>query len=157
MPTKKIVFLDIDGVISLELERPGVNGATAYKFSGLDSTRIERLNEVVNATGAKVVVSSSWKKRRTAEQLHDYFVERGFEGEIIDVTPTLDGIGPGQGRGHEIQYWIYQNWPVDAFVIFDDGYDMVHLMDHLVQTESALGLQPHHVERAKILLGEKTS
>jgi len=108
-----IVFLDFDGVLSVELERPeaagGPPGVTAYKFSPLLPEKMELLNELVRRAGARVVVSSSWRRGKDRHQMYAIMRKHGFQGPryleewvCVDVTPVLDGILPGAGRGHEI-------------------------------------------------------
>lgn len=47
---RRLIFLDIDGVIA-----PGSTGR-------IDTTLLERLLTLVKETGAKVVLSSSWRE-----------------------------------------------------------------------------------------------
>lgn len=154
----RVIFLDFDGVLTLELERPGVDGATAYKFSGLDPEKILLLNEVIARTGACVVVSSSWKRGRTASQLQGVLEHHGFRGAVIGTTPDLPGEAerPGSMRGHEIATWLDAHPEVTAFVMLDDGRHtsgLARIEERLVQTTSAGGLEREHVERIVVLLG----
>lgn len=150
----KAIFLDMDGVLTLELERPGVNGATAYKFSSIDADRVALLNEIVRRTGADVVISSTWKHRGALE-MQRLLNLTGFMGEVVSVTPTLPGT-PGPVRGHEIAFWLYQRaTEVTSFVMLDDGEHtsgIPWIASRLVKTESAVGLTPAHVEAAVEIL-----
>jgi hypothetical protein len=53
----KIIFLDIDGVIST----PDCVPITDGKYYALNRECIKVLNEVMEKTGARLVLSSSWK------------------------------------------------------------------------------------------------
>lgn len=142
----KVIFLDIDGVLTIEQARD------PYVFSGLLPEKMDLLNEIVEKTGARVVISSSWKKNTNVESLALTFRQNWFKGEVFDKTPDLPGMTPGGERGHEIQYWIYLHWPIESFVILDGGNDMAHLKDRLIQTESEIGLTRKHVDLAVALL-----
>src|SRR5690242_6033276 len=100
----KVVFLDFDGVLN--------------SFQYIDATRmrepldpaaVARLNAILARSGAKVVVSSTWRVRRSVEELQRVLVKVGFEGEVIDKTPVLEHHGTGdpfQVRAMEIRTWI---------------------------------------------------
>lgn len=159
----KVVFLDIDGVLRREIARPGVDGATAYKFSGFDPVCVGHLNAICRRTGASVVVSSSWKRNATAETLAAVLLAAGFLGNVCGRTPDLPGEveHPGSMRGYEIAVWLGRSVAlgarVESFVMLDDGAHtsgLAWLAAQLVQTTSTGGLQPEHVERAVALLGE---
>jgi hypothetical protein len=152
----KIIFLDIDGVLTgkettdLHFRRIPYNGKTFYQ---LDTENIARLNRITRATGAKIVVSSTWRKGRSMLELRYILsVHHGVEAEIIDATPVL-----WKYRGHEIQAWLDENAVrerVERFVILDDDSDMEHLMPFLVKTSTHIGLTDKDVERAIALLAE---
>jgi len=138
----KIIFLDFDGVINRQVKSMHEDGE--WLFDLWVPECVKWLNHITDATGAKIVVSSSWKHCGDLPKLKGILKDAGVTGECIGSTPTLEGIDPGCGRGHEIAAWIYQHWPVESFVILDDGCDMVHLMPRLVRTESKNGLTEQH-------------
>jgi hypothetical protein len=146
----KILFLDFDGVMNCQsfirsLEQP-FNTTCDSEIISPDA--IIRLNKIIRETKAEVVVSSVWRKTKTAFMLQCMMLRHGFEGEIIDTTPnSAKGI-----RGLEIQDWLDRN-SVEAFVILDDSSDMAHLMPRLIQTTFEDGLQDCHVEKAIEMLG----
>jgi hypothetical protein len=91
------------------------------------------LREIVKITGAKIVVSSTWRKRgfrKIKKLLQCYDLGR----YCIGVTPIIDDAE----RGQEIQKWIsdfeIENEPLESFAILDDDADMCHLSYRLVQT-----------------------
>lgn len=164
--TMKIIFLDIDGVLNtartLPLKEKYVEiEGTIIGFNQLDKDCINQLNRVTDKTGAKIVISSSWRIgcRTPAkfEILKKHLRDEGVTGEIIGRTPTDQeyaanlgqpgsyGTGPGQiyfgyCRGKEIQMWLDQNAQFDKFVIVDDNSDMDHLNHRLVQTQFEVGI-----------------
>lgn len=147
----KVVFLDVDGV--LNRSRP-VNGVQAFDLENwVMPHAVSNVNRVTRATGAKVVVSSTWRIGKTVEQLRDMFAFVGLEAEIVDKTPTsLSGY-----RGHEIDRWLQLHPEVKEFVILDDGSDMDPHASHLVQTGCYVGLTRRHVKVAIQKLGGETN
>jgi hypothetical protein len=117
---------------------------------------VERLNEITRATGAVIVVSSTWRICNEAEfaRLIDYLKQEGVEAEIIGRTPRVPSRRTAEGheaRGIEIQDWLDEN-PVDKFVILDDDSDMEHLMPYLVHTTWNDGISEENVAEAIALL-----
>lgn len=109
----KIIFLDIDGVLNSDeyfdkikyLKIEGIE-------SEIDRKKVKLLQEAVKQTGAKVVLSSSWRYTKRAKELKEFLAQHETP---IDVTPFLDNI-----RGEEIKKWLSQNKNIDDFVIVDD-------------------------------------
>lgn len=159
-----VLFLDIDGVLNstrslLHAEKatptnPEVDflfGLSNTYYSGypvsiltvdllgLDTACIKHLNLVIEATGAQVVVSSSWRFCHNIVGLQKLLEYRGFKGELIDITP-VNLVGPEKLRGHEIQAWLDLNPEADRFVILDDDDDMGHLKRYLVKVDKKVGL-----------------
>ena len=137
---RRVIFLDIDGVLA-PIRRWD-------RYGDLDRACIEVLNEIVASSGAKVVVSSTWRHGKSVAQLQQILEAEGFSGRVIDKTPSDI---PGAGRGDEIAAWLAEH-AVGRFVIIDDHAGMGDLNEHLVQTEPAHGLQPKHVARALAVL-----
>lgn len=114
-----IIFLDIDGVMrthnsdlnwSRELNQPVPN-----TFNRLFSKEaMENLNYLVTLTGAKVVITSTWRLYYSKNELQKIFRERGFVGQIIDITESCDT------RGEEIVQWL-NRYRIDNFVVIDDS------------------------------------
>ena len=119
----KIIFLDIDGVLNVSnyqynqfkqnLKYRDKNG---YIF---DPECVLRLNEITDLTGAKIVISSSWRSLGI-NKLREVFKDRGITGEIIDCTPigTIDNLY--LCRGEEIEDWIIKNGYPDKVAVLDD-------------------------------------
>ena len=175
----RVIFLDIDGVLNSEryarklaakhrqLGHPEDSRACdCFKtYQQVDPDAIARLNRLVAATGAKIVVSSTWRKLFDPPELRRILEEHGLVAEIIGETP--DGhhdeelraslrdndLSPERmQRGFEIDYWLRQHPEVDRFVILDDGSDMAMHKNRLVQTDSDDGLCDEHVHLATYVL-----
>lgn len=143
------LFLDIDGVL--------VNRNSLRKASGLKATAdpacVAELNRITDATGAKIVVSSTWRRggrKFVMEKLRLW----GVSGRIIGCTPILNAVD----RGDEIQAYIDASTrPIGSFVILDDDSDAFHLSGRLVQTAFESGLTLADADRAIALLQETQS
>jgi hypothetical protein len=150
----KVIFLDFDGV--LNSWRWYKNLALAGRKPSMrpddqiDPKAVSVLNTIIEKTGAKVVVSSTWRIARSVEQLQEILTKYGFAGQVIGKTPRLGG--PRPQRGDEIQVWLDENPGVERFVIIDDDSDMVHLMNRLVRTDMKKGLTKAHAEEVVKLL-----
>lgn len=128
----KVIFLDFDGVITLP-----------PKWH-LESDKIKSVKKIVDETGAKIVVSSSW--RHGLERHFVHILENDPNNEmiiwlrdnILDITPD---VGLGNGRGGEIQQWLNDHREVTNYVILDDDGDMWDSqLFHFVQTNYEYGL-----------------
>ena len=154
----KVIFLDIDGVLNSE------DYYTAHMDdmmeNPVDRQCIERLRRIVAATGARIVLSSSWRGgwSREPEQMDELcqrLVETlaEYDLEIYDKTCVLKN----GDRAKEIRLWI-KNAPekVESFVIIDDNdfqWKKYHLRKKWVETDfSNGGLLDAHVEKAVKIL-----
>jgi len=158
----KIIFLDFDGVLNSHwymLENPKEWNKAMAEENQIDPENVAILNKIVKETGAKIVISSSWRLIRTKEQLTTYLQKRGFIGEVIDMTPDgifQNGIWHGAERGMEIQAWLDSSKePVESFVILDDNSDMAHLKHKLILTGYLVGLEDIHAIKAIQMLNGK--
>lgn len=137
-----VIFLDIDGVLNTletvkELSLP------------LQASSIAALNELIEKSGARVVISSSWRCYYDLAKIEEILNSYGFVGEIVGQTPVLRGAE----RGEEIKTWLQVHGEgVGAFVILDDHSDMSDARAQLVQTDAQEGLQKRHVQRALKIL-----
>lgn len=158
----KVVFLDIDGVLCT----PRACFAVGDKgiFSYLDPIACLLLKRLLVETGAKLVISSTWRKLHPGTSFDAIlsaacpglgtFVYYPFADEEKRKDWRTKDL-PGQ-RGGEIQEWLDRHPEVTHFVILDDDSDMLHLKDKLVQTDAydGLGFRDYRKARA-ILLEEK--
>lgn len=177
----KIIFLDIDGVLNSNdwyvkrAETVPMDSISAqYPFYEFDPTAVKRLNRITDTTGAKIVVSSTWRHGRTVEQLKTLFQPVGITGEIIDVTPdirTAKDVSYTIPRGCEIDKWLKDhhfqriNWSkerqqeyldksqIENYIILDDDSDMLYNQrEHFVKCPHLTGLSRKEERRAiKIL------
>ncbi|MBQ7969074.1 MAG: hypothetical protein IJ292_04560 [Clostridia bacterium] len=161
----KVIFLDVDGVLNSLDTKERIEG---YIFVSDD--KIELLKEIVDQTGAKVVLSSTWRRGwyckehidhpnesdRQDIRMFDALCEKLHEFNIglLDYT---DDFGL---RGQEIDAWL-NNWtgePIESYVILDDmsGRDIRPHSRFLVQTSLGGGINKKHVQRAIEILNIKS-
>lgn len=145
----KIIFVDIDGVLVTwdSLHRWSKFG---HKGAMMEPECSKILNEILEETGASIVVSSSWRIGRTMEQLEKELSEGGVNtATLIDKTPRRQD----SKRGLEIQEWLRNQAfvtlnPIDKFVILDDEISDMDPLKHLVvQTSMEKGLTKEHKEQ----------
>lgn len=120
-----------------------------------------RLKRIVDETGAKIVLSSTWRYDRDDPQHNGDFLElqEAFHKaglELYSFTP-VDAIGIR--RGMEIRAWLGLHPEVDRFIILDDelfDFEERGLLPRLVKTEFADGgLTEAHAQEAIELLMEE--
>lgn len=182
----KVIFLDIDGVLnSHRYMKTGKfrKGASFHdvNVSMIDPKTIKHLNSITDATGAKIVLSSSWRIYRlpTKKACQTLFDAVGIKGECIGLTScrpdeirktineyTTRGWMDRVFRGHEIHAWLLEhdseaNWgtpeDIESFIILDDGSDMEYLTHRLVNTSWEVGLTKADAKKAIELLNEPPS
>lgn len=174
----KVLFLDIDGVLNsttwLAIRREcGTHDDEPHpQVSRLDPTAVKLLNEIIERTGAKIVVSSTWRMFGL-ESVNEVLREAGATVQAIDVTPDfgplihpeiIDAITAGESmqkilaiaavRGREIQDWLDRHPEASEVAIVDDDTDMgAKLKPRLVQTSFEHGLRRVEAEKLVALLG----
>ncbi len=144
----KIIFLDFDGVLNSYgyLRRTGQAGLC------LDPSRLDLLGKIVDATDAKLVLTSSWREHWSAESSSE--IDRIFAEHRMTVygkTPHLRS-----GREQEIRAWLAEH-PAESFVVLDDRFLNADFLDgHFILTSNLRdGLDQEDVRRAiAILKGE---
>jgi len=155
---KKIIFLDIDGVMNNEVMYE-LNPAYQQKRNEIDPKCIKHLNDLIKDTSAEVVISSVWRYNMDIEALQTIFNNEGFIGKIIDKTPVLRS--EYTVRGNEILAWIKNNeellgqpyYNFRNYVIFDDDSDMLYWQkDNFICVDSYSGLTARNVYKATYIL-----
>jgi hypothetical protein len=144
----KIIFLDIDGVLNSSRSVVAYGG---YPYPNgnwrkFDQIALKLIRIVCNRTGAKIVLSSTWR-------LHVDPVEFGekLKLPIIDKTCQLFG----SRRGQEIQSWLDEN-KCDRYVIIDDYPDMLESQkDNTIVVDNFDGLSYKNYLSILKILGEE--
>jgi hypothetical protein len=134
----KVIFLDHDGVICLSTHWGGrakkkkkycsIHGSTEncnlpvdVRFDDFDSKAIRILNEILEESGAEIVVSSDWKLYCNLEEMKDLYNLRGIQKSPIDFTPNhsdIDNVSAG------LYYW--KGWTARSRVVEIREYLKLH-------------------------------
>jgi len=162
---KKIIFLDIDGVMNSEVDYLLAEAKGDLKMAKEEAHEISQrcmnlLNDLIQETGAEIVISSVWRYGETAESMQTMFDNKGFKGKIAGLTPSL---GKGNLRGNEILQWIKDNEEYlgvkyyndfESYVIFDDDSDMLYWQrENFIPIDGYTGLTHNKTYKAKWILG----
>lgn len=163
----KVVFLDIDGVLATD--------CTDFRF--FDSSCLRRLKHIVEATDASIVLSSTWRRGRTIENIRGLFSRDGDDYGCWVANPVEFPVhriigkthyffqenndrkerGLSWGRGYEIEFWLEQaaecRGDIESYLILDDdSADLQTHGEHLLRTDSRKGLLDEDIPKAiKIL------
>lgn len=162
----RVIFLDMDGVLNSAgffADTRGTKEQTNWASDewwaqGVDPQAVRRLNAILDATGALVVFSSSWRYHVDPEQMQRVLELRGFRGRVLNRTPLTtelpESLRDGR-RGTEILAWLTEHrGQIETFAILDDigPESFPGLEDHLIKTSWAEGLQDNHVSRVVSVL-----
>ena len=101
----KVIFLDHDGVICLSTEFGGrfkkqreagrklsqsiASLPVLSRFDNFNKKAIKVLNEILEETGAEIVVSSDWKRWANVEEMGEYYESQGIQKKPIAFTKNL--------------------------------------------------------------------
>ena len=147
----KVVFLDLDGVVNNNRYDPET--ANIALLPGC----VEQLGRILERTGAKVVLSSSWRYLvheglMSLSEFEQMLGRHGAPGiQIIGLTPTDEQV---RGRGNQIQAWLDDNaarWSVQSYVVLDDmdaADDFDPRQHPLVRTNPNVGLTDKDADAA---------
>ena len=149
---KKIVFLDIDGVLNSDRTYDTLPYADQFKLLKIDPKAVAYLNRI--ARYAAVVVTSSWRWEYTPHDLRIVLLRHGLDETIPFIGSTGrqvsvddDGLDTSN-RGQEILDWLAAHPEVTNYVALDDGGDLTQLGYHFIRTTTERGLEEHHVVAA---------
>lgn len=163
----KAIFLDIEGVL---------NTFNTPRDSFVDEFRIAYIKEIIDATDAKVVLSSSLRGWWNTE---DFTLRIDAPKDMIEVSEKFKkhdieiyGITPrykGGNRQDEICIWLEMHPEVERFIIFDDepsffpdfvGKELIKTStvednEMLIDMRDYTGILPEHIQIAINKLGAK--
>lgn len=109
----KVIFLDVDGVLNSDEYFDKTKSLNMQGIEeDIDIEKIKLLKKAINETGARVVLSSSWRYTRNGQQLKELLSNYQI---YVDSTPFIQN-----KRGLEIKQWLLENQNVEDFVILDD-------------------------------------
>lgn len=149
----KVIFLDIDGVLNCLEDRVAL-GALGIEvpMHAVDKCKVGLVAWLCELTGAKVVISSTWRILFDVDWFKGFFEGNGWiDPPIIDKTIKCSSF-----RGDEVQEWVDKiNKPTDEefkYVILDDDSDF-HDTQPLVLCDGTFGFTLREVVKAYDMLG----
>lgn len=127
----KIIFLDIDGVLN--------NAKLRWRegMDAIDFTCVKILGDIIQATGAKIVIHSTWRVGfsdiNSLKDAFSKFLPPLIIDSIIDMTLDLP-----DGKAAEIREWIAENDFGGKFAVIDD--DEIHIENFFRTNDNKFGL-----------------
>ena len=151
-----IIFLDVDGVLNslkylnyyCELTNTKSYNGINYPF---DPECLSNLKKIVEATQAKIVVTSTWRKKDSNRmKLLEVLKEYDLDKEVVGWTPVLGTSTVGPTRGHEIYAYLTTmlNWPQNFVILDDANIYMDDYLPHLIKINGYNGLTEENVKEA---------
>lgn len=153
---KKVIFLDIDGVLNTG---EGPNAPQDRFGDAFNPNAIENLSKVIAEAGAEIVVSSSWKFFGL-DGMQEMWKERNLPGQVIGITPNtisdemllnanLDDMDSLCFKGLEIKEWLAKHGKmIDNYAILDDENSFLpEQQPHFVKTNPECGISKEDVNR----------
>ncbi len=133
----KVVFQDIDGVLNSRDDFTETSGVHV-----INKNMLQRLKKILDCTGAKVVLSSTWRfDSKGINIVRSNLQEIGHE--IFSVTPNIDIFD----RKTEIKTWLEDHPEVVLWVVLDDWPDADLGDGSFVRTHFDEGLTDFHVSK----------
>jgi hypothetical protein len=154
---KPVVFLDIDGVLNSKqwyahnaYSREDISSTERKLWEhSIDPNCVQRLNRILQQTGAVVIVSSSWRKTHALSEIVSILESRGFRGEVEGATSANGALS----RTEQITEWLAENRPPGiAYVVMDDELPRALPSERVVSPSDQTGLTDKDVERAIAIL-----
>ena len=152
----KVIFLDIDGVLNEEKSRSRCCG-----YKGIDDKKAENLASIVKATGAEIVLISTWKDDwRKTDKSHQGMMANYLDKKlkkqglyVLDKTASVDKEnGFHLSRGMGILQFLSTH-TIEKYVILDDyqfDYDGCGLTGNYVKTDNKNGVLTEELSQKAI-------
>ncbi len=148
-----VVFLDIDGVLNAHDRHPSTG------YCSIDRGCAVRLGRILDATGARIVMTSSWRYlvhsgSMTIEGLRNLLFTHWIDGSRLlgitrrDITDGTD-LPTVTDRGTQIMEWLNDNLYVGLYVVMDDmDLGTTNYGHPFIQTDGKVGLTDADASRA---------
>jgi hypothetical protein len=159
----KVIFLDFDGVVNSDEFFDALKSLTRmiiamnHPSDAIDEVAVARVERIAAATGAVIVISSSWRYGYHTTQLRGFLYHKGLTAKIIGRTPMSNELDPervktlttcDEERGLEIMTWLEQHPEVETYVVLDDNPVGLEPESRRVATTWKKGLLDEHVDQA---------
>lgn len=145
----KVIFLDFNGILD-----------TYENMDVVDPDNMMRLKKIVDATDAKIVLTTSNKNNYyrsgkivgILKYIIDSLLEAGMD--VIGMVPMMEN------REDEIHAYLTMHPEVENFVILEDDYEMPSFNGNIIKLPCQMvgmeqtGLEDIHVDMAIDILGK---
>lgn len=158
----KIIFLDIDGVLNDYQSEFCVDVFDVVNPTIVDG-KLDLLYEIVEQTGAKIVLTSSWKEDWSDDGYQETAIGQFIDEKFANKGMQISGKTKDRqlNRGEGILQCV-KDAGCSSWCILDDewfDYEELEITDHLVKTtygtkEIQGGLQEKHVLEAIAILNK---
>ncbi len=170
----KVIFLDFDGVLNSvdNMNSYGASIRSRYLGDDYDAMAISKnllsetrdkygqlfddrcvrwLEYIISSTGAKIVVSSTWRMAGLSV-MKEMWKFRKLPGEIVDVTQiSQSGI-----RGDEIgDYLDFYHETIEQHVVIDDDVDDLFDTPNVVQINCYTGIMSYDADKIIKILNKE--
>lgn len=150
----KYIFLDFDGVLNTEQYQAelAIEGKPCKDIYGplFDPRTIKHLGNIIKVTGAKIVITSSWRFIHSLNVLQQMWIERRLPGVVYSTLTTESS---SKSRGEEITMWLQGK--DNRFVIIDNENDFViSQQESVVITNNVRGLTQKDAQKAIEILNK---
>jgi hypothetical protein len=138
-----ILFLDLDGVLVHVQHFPSKKEGVIV-VEDFDPKCVDRLNKVIETTGASVVIHSTWIWVDSKEKIFNKLEESGFKfmNKIHRDWAALDH----RDKHTAIAMWLLKHPEVKEYVVLDDEKIGDHPQVKIFDGWFNKGLQDTHVE-----------
>ena len=149
---KKVIFLDIDGVLATDKEfftnrtnfqKKNEKARELHIPYPFNKKAVDVFNEILDATDADIVLSSDWRMHWDLDELDGIFKFNGVKKSPIAVTSKMKrkfSSDLEDDRQHQIQEFKREHKP-ESWVAIDDLDMSFSLGDHFFKTKSSMGLK----------------
>lgn len=96
------------------------------------------LAEIITATGADIVVHSTWKLDKSLDWIRLLWRKRNLPGHIFGITPNVP---PHYSKMKEIESWLIKHQYISNYIILDDEYEFsTAQLTHLIKIDPSIGI-----------------
>ena len=149
----KIIFLVIYGFLN---SRAYDRKRNWNEQTDIDETRLPLVKKIVDETGAKIILSSTWRIHwdKADEKCDEdgIYINKTFAKFGLGIYGKTPDLGIDFDRPDEVKAWLESTQEtIESFVIIDDyRYGWGKLSGNFVKTNPhlGLGLEEEHVEKA---------
>ena len=159
----KVIFLDHDGVICLSTEWGGrykkqdkwggrklsmtpLEMPLECRFDNFNQKAVKVLNQIIEETGAEIVVSSDWKRWANLEEMGEYYESKGIIKKPIALTTNL-----GQCTWYNNMVWVWSpRWDLEMTRVIEIKqylHDHPEITHWVCIDDLTLGLESNGLEQ----------